>query len=128
MLDDGTLTISGTGNMDNYSHESGLPPWYSLRKSIKRVVISDGVTSIGEQAFSGCLNLTSVAIPNSVTTIDDAAFCGCLLTSVTIPASVKEVGNSAFYACDSLETIYYPAGTNFVDKLRKGNVAELIPY
>ena len=67
----GTLTISGTGAMKDYN-TSNSAPWYYL--SIKKVVINNGVTSIGDYAFSECTGLTSVTIPNSVTSIGSDAF------------------------------------------------------
>ncbi len=71
----GTLTIRGTGAMSNYPGVN--MPWRSHRASITSVVISDGVTSIGYNAFNGCSNLTSVTIPPSVTSIEQNAFYGC---------------------------------------------------
>ena len=70
---DSTLTISGTGNMSDYTYSSPAP-WYSYKYSITSVVINDGVTSIGNSAFIECSGLTSVTIPNSVTSIGDFAF------------------------------------------------------
>ena len=82
--DEGTLTISGTGDMFSYFY-SPRAPWYSRLSSITSVIIEDGVTSIGWHAFDGCSSLTSIEIPDSVTSIDGSAFSGCSsLTSVTI--------------------------------------------
>ena len=110
--DSGTLTISGTGAMKNYSESSSVP-WYSLRSSIKTVVIGSGVTSIGNIAFSGCSSLTGITIPDSVTSIGIYAFSGCSsLTSITIPDSVTSIGNSAFYNCSSLTDVYLQRGAS----------------
>ncbi len=80
----GLLSITGTGEMTNYSSE-GSVPWYPQREFVKEVEISDGITSIGGYALYGCTNLTSVNIPNGVTSIEDFAFEGCInLTSVQI--------------------------------------------
>ena len=100
--DDGVLTISGEGEM--YDHSSFIRPWgYSV---IKRIIIGDGVTTIGRSAFNGCSSLTSVTIPNSVTTIERSAFSGCSsLTSVTIPNSVTTIEGSAFSGCSSLTSV-----------------------
>ncbi|MDD7424468.1 MAG: leucine-rich repeat domain-containing protein, partial [Candidatus Methanomethylophilaceae archaeon] len=102
-LNDGTLTISGTGSMKDYGW--GNAPWYPYEAEIKSTIIGDGVTSIGKYAFYGCTGLTSVTIPNGVTSIGDYAFYGCTgLTSVTIPNSVTSIGDYAFYGCTSLES------------------------
>ena len=104
---DGTLTISGTGAMTDYTYDS-RSPWYSCRTYIKRVVMQQGVTSIGDHAFWDCSGLTSVTIPDGVTSIGGGAFWDCAaLTSVTIPGSVTNVGQDAFYNCSSLTDIYY---------------------
>ena len=104
---DGTLTISGTGAMTDYTADS-RSPWYSCRTYIKRVVMQQGVTSIGDLAFWDCSGLTSVTIPDGVTSIGGDAFSGCAaLTSVTIPGSVTNVGQDAFDNCSSLTDIYY---------------------
>jgi len=105
--DDGTLTISGTGAMTNYSYSS--VPWYSSENKIKKVIIGNNVTTIGNYAFFDCYSLTSsVTIPNSVTSIGNYAFYSCdSLTSVTIPNSVTTIGNFAFYDCYNLSDVYY---------------------
>ena len=77
LSDDGTLTISGTGAMQDYNYYNNYAPWYSVRSQVKSVVIERGVTSIGDSAFYFCEALTSVTIPNSVTTIGWVAFSGC---------------------------------------------------
>ena len=102
-----TLTISGTGLMGYYGYYiSDNIPWYNYRTDIVKVIIEEGVTSIGIEAFSGCSSLTSVTIGNSVTSIGESAFFGCSgLTSITIPNSVTSIGNSAFYGCYSLTSI-----------------------
>ena len=94
LTDDGVLTISGEGEMDDYR----FSPWHD--SGVKRIIIGNRVTSIGNSAFSGCSSLTSVTIPNSVTTIGQAAFNECsLLTSVTIPNSVTTISDKTFFGC-----------------------------
>ena len=104
---DGTLTISGTGDMPGYYY--GGAPWYNDREKIKKVVIEDGVTNIGIHTFLDCSNLVSITIPNSVTSIGMEAFGNCRqLTSVTIPNSVTSIGENAFVKCSGLTSITIP--------------------
>ena len=106
-LENGTLTISGTGTMKNYT--SSNVPWYSYRSFIKTITIKDGVTTIGEDAFENCSSLLSVTIPNSVTTIGNYAFGNCSsLTSVTLGSSVTSIGEAVFWNCNSLTFIEIP--------------------
>ena len=94
----------------NFTNSNNLPQSKGIDKTqVSKVVIPDGVTSIGNRAFSGCDNLTSVTIPNSITSIGICAFAGCTsLTSVTIPNSVTTIGNVAFGSCASLTSIVIP--------------------
>lgn len=75
---------------------------------LTRITIPDSVTSLGELAFSNCTGLTSVTIGNGVTSISNQAFSGCSgLTSITIPDSVTSIGTDAFYKCEKPTSIYY---------------------
>ena len=104
LTDDGVLTITGKGKMYDYSDSRAWGWGYS---DIKRIIIGDGVTTIGEAAFRYCSSLTSVTIPNSVTTIGRYTFQRCSsLTSVTIPNSVTTIGYSAFSGCTRLQKVY----------------------
>ena len=106
-LDNGTLTISGKGDMANFSIT--YAPWRSYTQSIKTINISEGVTSIGSYAFMECDGITSINIPNGVTSIGTWAFFTCdNLYSITIPNSVKTIGDTAFGACKALTSITIP--------------------
>ncbi|MDR1848033.1 MAG: leucine-rich repeat protein [Bacteroidales bacterium] len=102
-LSNGTLTISGTGAMTNWSYSSSVP-WYSYRSYITILVIGESVTSIGDRAFFQCGGLTSLTIPSSVTSIGNYAFNSCsgLTGTLTIPSSVTSIGNYAFAGCGGL--------------------------
>jgi len=116
LSDDGILTISGT-DIPNYYYAN--VPWYSQQDKIKKVIIEDGVTNLGDCTFYDCFNLTTITLPNSVTRIGDDTFKGCSsLTSITIPDFVTSIGGSAFEGCSSLTSITIP---NSVTKI--GNYA-----
>jgi len=110
----GTLTISGTGAMADYA-QTGSGPWsYSFYVDLlKQVIIEEGVTSIGNYAFSehgnGQENICSyftVSIPNSVKNIGEGAFLGCRgIISVNIPKNVANIGKEAFGWCPDLTSI-----------------------
>ncbi|MBR4721349.1 MAG: leucine-rich repeat domain-containing protein [Clostridia bacterium] len=99
-----TLTISGMGDM--YDFPSYSMPWCHLRSWIKAVVIENGVTSIGNWAFYGCENITSVTMGNDVTKIGDYAFLCCYgLTSIEIADNVTIFGICPFRSCCNLSAI-----------------------
>ncbi|MBR3993966.1 MAG: leucine-rich repeat domain-containing protein, partial [Clostridia bacterium] len=109
-----TLYIEGEGDMwdfvywdeDEQEYYREDAPWCNIRRSIKEINISDGVTSIGDYAFYYCDFLASIEIPDSVTSIGDYAFSYCRsLTSIEIPDSVTSIGVWAFAGCTSLESI-----------------------
>lgn len=127
--EDGTLTISGEGDMYNVQ-TSAL--WYK-KYDIKKIVIEKGVTSVGDSLFESyesltsvsiadtvkriggysfglCENLTEINIPNSVTEIGDYAFTRCIgLTNITIPDSVTSIEECAFLACKGIKAVTIPA-------------------
>lgn len=78
---DQTLTISGVGEMKNYNndyHSGNTPPWMPSGGKIVKIIINEGVTTIGSNAFYGCSAITLIEIPNSVTSIGDGAFSRCI--------------------------------------------------
>lgn len=120
---EGTLTISGTGNIYSYMRYRSdsvdtcedlsqlTPPWNENydNQSIKTVVIEHGITSIGVGAFMLCPELTNVSIPASVTDLQDSAFADCPnLTSIELPSGVTKLGSGVFWACTSLNTVFLP--------------------
>ena len=115
LTDDGVLTITGTGEMDNYTGGIAGKPW--SYKNVKQVIIDDGVTTIGDYAFSGCTALTSINIPNSVKTIGVRAFSTCTaLTSINIPNSVTTIEKGAFSYCYKLKQIDIPNSVTTLSK------------
>ena len=99
---DSTLIIKGSGVMIGN-------PWSAYNSYIAEVSLPNGLTKIGDWAFSSCSSLTSVTIPNSVTSIGSRAFYDCIrLTSVTIGNGVTSIGERAFEYCGSLTSVTIP--------------------
>ena len=95
-LQDGTLVISAQGAMQDYS-AAAQTPWFKDRADIRKIVVQKGVTTIGDYAFYGCENVTSVTLPDTVTQIGKLAFYGCKdLRTLTVPDSVLTVEDYAF--------------------------------
>ena len=100
-----TLTIRGSGAMEDYLM-SGHQPWCSFRKQITSVVVSPGVTSIGNLAFTRFSKLIHVDIADSVVSIGEGVFSECSsLTNITVPQSVTYIGVKAFDSCTNLSSI-----------------------
>ena len=119
---DGTLYISGQGDMPDYYTKGA--PW--VNKTIKKVIIERGVTSIGECAFGDCSSLSSIEIPEGVTSIGSRAFEGCSsLSSIEIPEGVTSIGSSAFEYCSSLSSIKIPEGVTSIGFLAFGDCSSL---
>ena len=105
-LQDGTLVISAQGAMQDYS-AAAQTPWFKDRADIRKIVVQKGVTTIGDYAFYGCENVTSVTLPDTVIQIGKLAFYGCKdLRTLTVPDSVLTVEDYAF-AKAGLQTIVF---------------------
>ncbi len=105
--DGGTLSISGSGDMDNFAGQQDRESaWRQYADKINEIIINPGVTSIGNYAFYKCINLRSITIPTSITSIGNNAFNRCeRLTSITIPSSVTSIADDVFSDCKSLKTV-----------------------
>ncbi len=110
----GTLTISGSGAMPDFS-SAAEQPWRDNSSEIRSVIIENGVTTIGACAFweSGILG---VEIPSSVTMIGNSAFRKSSIISVTIPSGVKTIGDSAFRECANLSSVNVSEGVEKIDQ------------
>ncbi|MDR2890464.1 MAG: leucine-rich repeat protein [Alistipes sp.] len=99
LMDDGLFVVSGQGAMLGHTSNSQRP-WYAQRNNITEVVIGEGVTTVGRNAFYQCKSLTKVTLPESLEIIDQHAFYDCsLLENVAIPGGVTAINNSAFARC-----------------------------
>lgn len=119
----GVLTISGAGAMHDFGYEgeNGTDvPWSKYKASIKKVLIEDGVTSIGNAAFWQCTSLTSVAIPDSVTRIGRCAFAECSsLASINLPDDIMTIEYRTFYMCTSLSEMNADGNAEHTHELRR---------
>ncbi len=114
--ENGILTISGEGPMKNdyTTNENNrifyLPPWWYRRYMIRSIIVEEGVTDIGEYAFYGCDQVTSVHLPDTLRTIQNGAFSRCeSLSEIEFPAGLTEI-KGAFNRCSSLKEVEFPDG------------------
>ncbi len=105
----GTLTISGKGEMVNYSLSEYNTPWDKYAHLIKKIVVSDGVNTIGDYAFYEARSVTSIELPDSVTRLGKYAFKKCTsLEEIDLPKDIDEIGEGVFSGCRSLKSIQIP--------------------
>ena len=104
-IKNGVCTVSGKGAMTDDT---------SYNKKIKKVIIKDGVTSLPEEAFAGCLKLKEISIADSVKSIGACAFMQTDLREITIPNSVKKLGNSVLSSCKKLTKVKMPGNVKII--------------
>ena len=110
-----TLTISGTGRMDDY--DEVYAPWYSYIEEIKTVVVEEGITYIGQSVFEGCTALESVSLSDTVREIGPEAFKYCeSLSEIVLPESLLAIDKNAFHGCNALTRITLPAAVTTVEE------------
>ena len=119
-LENGTLTISGSGKMENYKEAvegvyivGTTAPWFD--KEINTVIVEEGVTSIGDYAFALQDNLTWVDLPDTLVSIGVEAFWSCRITEIDLPDSVRTIRDNAFSSCGSLRRVKLPAGIGGIE-------------
>ena len=96
------LTISGSGQMNDYT--STNQPWHNYY--IEEVVIEEGCTSVGKNAFTNIQHITGIDLPSTLKIINDKAFAGTMITEITLPKNVTVIGKEAFAGCDYLKKVY----------------------
>lgn len=107
----GLLTISGRGAMEDYLlyYDAATPsnaPWDF--NAVKKVVVEENITHIGNAAFRGCVNLTEVTLPDTVYTIGQGAFEGTQIVTIDLPADLIRLGEQAFRDCTALTEVILP--------------------
>lgn len=114
-IEDGVLTLSGSGDMWHYDFWSNTVPWDSEKGKITKVVVEEGITSLGTNAFCDFVMLTEVELPSTIQRMGMNAFAGCVwLKELTIPADMESFDTSAFANCSSmLEYKVAPENTHF---------------
>ncbi|MCR4709032.1 MAG: leucine-rich repeat protein [Clostridiales bacterium] len=120
---EGVLTISGTGNITDYSYGADTTPWYELKDAIGKIVVSEGITYIGSYDFAGLTSVTEVSLPStSLRRIGLNSFQGCTaLKSIQFPDCLEEISSYAFRDCTSLEQAIIPDSvTKFQDSVFSG--------
>ena len=123
---DSVLTISGTGEMTNY--RSNGAPWYNVfRQGIKTVIISNGVTGIGDYAFNACVNIESITLPLTVSNIGKSAFNGCSsLLYINLPIALKQIKDNTFSGCKNLQSIQIPDSVRSIGASAFANCSSLL--
>lgn len=108
LTDAGTLILTGSGPMPDYTSASRAP-WYKDRTKIKAVSMDSRFTTIGDNAFFGCWYLKTITLPQQLTRIGADAFSDCeWLESITLPDSITEIGARAFSDCVKLNRLVLP--------------------
>ena len=108
LYQDGTLTVSGSGPMMDFTGPSGAP-WAGRKSSITRVVLEPGVTTVGSYAFYACTGISEAVLPDTLGSVGDYAFTMCAsLIGITFPAGMEAIGQSAFYNCRKLTALDIP--------------------
>lgn len=118
---DGTLTVTGygQGTMNDYDQNETYVPWNDYGPQVKKIIIGQGVTSVGKHAFYNCKNATEIEIGNSVKKIASCAF-GSTFTSVTIPASVTSIDKYAFTSAAASQGYYVDPQNQYYSNDEKG--------
>lgn len=121
---DGTLLITGAGDMPDL--EINTQPWRIYRAYITKVILADGVTSIGNAAFMGCTNLVQAELPDSVISIGQSAFNNCTnLTLTKLPDTVTAIEGWAFANCRNLALTELPDGIQSIEQYTFSECTEL---
>ena len=102
-----TLTISGTGDMYDF-RQYAETPWYAYYEEIEKIIVGEGVTSVGNHAFEGTRNAAQVTLPTTLKRIGDSAFQGCYVLSLMLPEGLESIGRYAFMYTENLNELRIP--------------------
>ncbi len=122
--DTGTLTVAGIGAIPSYRYSHA--PWYDYRESVKKIVVSEGITEVGERAFYWSINCTEVILPDSLVAIREYGFNNLRnLKTITLPPNLKTIEFCAFSECVALTSITLPDSVTTVESNAFSNCYEL---
>ncbi len=109
-----TLTISGRGTTNTFTQTL---PWYDYRNEAEKIIIEDGVSSIGQNAFSEFSKLSEIKLPESITVIRNDAFAYCdNLTSITLPSNLSFIPSGCFKGCNNLKTVSFSSSVISIER------------
>lgn len=140
LKEDGILYIKGKGKIPSYElkYTGKYPqnviyystaPWYKDREDIKKIIIEEGITTIGHMAFYGLDNMENVIFPKTLVTIEKMAFFECSsLNSVTFPENLEKIGELAFYGCKSLRELIIPDNVTTIDSCAFKNCSNIVTF
>lgn len=113
------LVLSGNGAMEDCDYDK--VPWNDCRDEIKRVIVGEGITSIGNYAFNECVSIESITLPSGITRIGEHAFAYTSITGMELPESVLRIEDGAFWACEELIDMELPEGIEFLGRQAFGS-------
>ncbi|MBQ3090112.1 MAG: leucine-rich repeat domain-containing protein [Oscillospiraceae bacterium] len=107
---DGTLNVYGSGDLEQWRWEER-----GRELPVRRIIVGEGITSIGFRAFAGCADLSEVMLPSSLDHIGREAFAGCVsLAQLLIPEGVRTVEEGAFASCSALRQLWLPDSLTYL--------------
>lgn len=124
-LNDGVLTLSGTGNTYNFN-SNRRAPWYDYSDEIIQIIISEGIEKIGSQAFSNCINLEEISLPSTLVSLGSNSLMNCRsLTYLNIPGSLCSIGDYCFYGT-SIELVTFEGTEEAAENIEIGNKNDVL--
>ena len=102
------LVLDGSGEIPHFESSTAVP-WYNARHGVKKLILSEGITAIGNYSFYYLPLLEEVVLPSTITSFGNYSFAFCsTMTTLTIPEGVTSIGDSCFEGCAALKTVFVP--------------------
>lgn len=114
-LVDGVLTLTGTGATPDYAYGATNRPWQDYISDIKKIVVGEGITNIGNTTFKNVVNLEEVSLPSTLKTIGKYGFYNCRnLKTINLPEGLTSLDYQCFHQCAALEEVVIPASVTVI--------------